>query len=117
MIGVDIIEIDRIARSITKQSFIKGVFTDAETEYYRNNGSRAETLAGFFAAKEAVAKAAGTGINGFRPSDIEILHTDAGQPYVVLHNAAAKLFGGRKLHISISHNTTTAIAFCVCACD
>jgi len=113
MIGVDIIEIERIAKSIQKDSFIKGVFTQAEMEYYRSTGSRAETLAGFFAAKEAAAKAAGTGFNGFRPKDIEIMHAESGRPYAVPHNGAIKIFEGRKLHVSISHNTTTAIAVCM----
>ena len=112
-VGIDIIEIGRVAKSAQKESFVKGVFTERETEFYRDTGSRAETLAGIFAAKEAVAKAAGTGFRGFRPADIEILHTDAGQPYAVLHNGAAKLLEGRKLSISISHNTTTAVAVCI----
>jgi len=113
MVGVDIIEIERMEKSIQKSSFIKGVFTDAEMEYYRKTGSRAETLAGFFTAKEAVAKASGRGIRGFKLTDIEILHTDLGQPYVKFYNDAKKLFESRNINISISHNTTTAIAFCV----
>jgi len=113
MVGVDIIEIERIEKSIQKQSFIKGVFTDAEMEYYRNTGSRAETLAGFFAAKEAIAKASGQGIRGFKLTDIEILHTELGQPFAKLHNQAISISGSRNINISISHNKTTAIAFCV----
>jgi len=113
MVGVDIIEIKRIEKSIQKSSFIKGVFTDAEMEYYRGTGSRTETLAGFFAAKEAVSKASGYGIRGFKLTDIEILHAELGQPFVKVHGEAIKIINNRSINISISHNKTTAIAFCI----
>ncbi|MCL2370088.1 MAG: holo-ACP synthase [Firmicutes bacterium] len=112
MIGVDIIEIERVQKAASKEPFVKGTFTTAEMEYYHSTGSRAETLAGFFCAKEAVAKASGRGIRGFKLTDIEVLHTELGQPYVVLHGEAAKLFDKQQVNISISHNKTTAVAFC-----
>ena len=113
MVGIDIIEIDRIARAILRPNFIKNVFTAAELDYYQKKGSAAETLAGFFCAKEAIAKASGVGLRGFKMTDIEILHTLGGQPYAKLYNAAAQLFVGQNLHISISHNQTSATAVCM----
>lgn len=113
MIGIDITEISRIAAAIEKQSFYEKVFTKNEREYYETNGKKAETLAGFFAAKEAVSKALGTGINGFSLLDIEVSHLSGGKPYVTLFNGAKDLLSGRSAEISISHSAGVAVAVCV----
>ena len=114
MIGVDIIEIDRVAKAASKDSFLTGTYTQGELAYYRQTGKRSETLAGIFAAKEAVAKASGKGLMaGYKLTDIEVEHTESGQPYIILHGGAKDIFGGKILDISISHNKTMAIAFCV----
>jgi len=110
MIGIDIVKIERIADKITSPSFLKGIFAASELDYYNNSGKRTETLAGFFAAKEAVAKALGTGVNGFKLTDIEVTHTDKGAPQVTLHGEAKKLSRGSKIHISISHDAGIAAA-------
>ncbi len=110
MLGTDIIEISRVEKSIANPSFFLGVFTDTEREYYAAHGSRAETLAGMFCAKEAVAKALGTGFAGFRPSDIEILHTRAGAPYAELRGKAKEKFPTESVEISISHCKAYAVA-------
>jgi len=113
-IGIDIIEIDRIEKAIDSQDrFLSKLFTDYEIEYYKNKGSKAETIAGFFAAKEAVSKVFGTGISGYEWKDIEIRHTQAGQPYVVLYKGAKKLAetnGIDTFLVSISHCKTYAVA-------
>ncbi|MCL1882748.1 MAG: holo-ACP synthase, partial [Defluviitaleaceae bacterium] len=83
-IGVDIVKIDRFENN----HFIKHVFTEREREYFSKKNT--QTIAGIFAAKEAVAKAMGTGFSGFFPIDIEILHKESGKPFVVLHNKAKK---------------------------
>ena len=114
MIGVDIIEIDRVAKAASKGSFMVKTFTKGELEYYERTGKRDETLAGMFAAKEAVAKASGRGLmSGYKLTDIEVGHTDTGQPHIMLYGGAKDLFGGLVPKISISHNKTMAIAFCV----
>jgi len=110
MIGIDIIQISRIAEKIKNDSFIKGCFTEYEIAYYKDKGGRAETLAGFFAAKEAVAKALGLGFSGFRPTDIEVTHSDSGAPQIVLHNEAKRLARNTRVHISISHDGGIAAA-------
>lgn len=112
-IGVDIIEIDRIKKASSSQSFLKKVFTDKELDLIENS---TQSLAGNFAAKEAVAKAFGTGFKSISPKDIEILRNNAGKPFVVLYNNALKLKNKNKItnvHISISHNKTDAVAFAV----
>lgn len=103
--GVDIIEISRIRDAIMKNDrFSERMFTERELDYFQKHGSRFETLAGFFAAKEAFSKYLGTGIRGFEFRDIEIGHDELGAPFVV--------FKGKKtdVSLSISHNTDTAVA-------
>ncbi|MCX7905065.1 MAG: holo-ACP synthase, partial [Caloramator sp.] len=64
-IGTDIIEIERIKRAIERNRlFINKIYTENEIEYLKNKNT--ESYAGYFCAKEAVAKALGTGISGFK---------------------------------------------------
>lgn len=113
-IGIDIIEIDRISKTLEKQNkFLEKLFTDYEINYYINKGKRAETIAGLFAAKEAVSKVLGKGISGYTWKDIEIHHTVDGQPLVLLHGGAKKIalnMGIEKVLVSISHCKTYAVA-------
>ena len=76
-------------------AFIKKVYTKAEQEYIFGKGNPAQTAAGIFAAKEATAKAFGTGIGKLSFTNIEVLHNENGQPYVVCN--------GEELLCSISH--------------
>lgn len=109
-IGTDIIEIERVRKSAQSASFLNGVYTCAEREYYMAHGKKEETLAGMFCAKEAVAKALGKGFCGFRPNDIEILHNGAGAPQVALRGKAAELFPSVQIELSISHCSDYAVA-------
>ena len=62
-IGTDIVEIDRVAKAIKGEAFVKRVFTSAEAEYCRSRkAGMAASFAGRFAAKEAIMKALGTGL-------------------------------------------------------
>ena len=113
-IGVDIIKTARF-ESMTDR-FMARVYTSRERAYLlgKNNVS----AAGLFAAKEAVAKALGTGFNGFWPDEIEIVHDERGKPEVVLHKEAAQIAerlcgSGTVFHLSISHTDTDAMAFAV----
>lgn len=112
-IGTDIIEISRIAKSLEKQSFLNKIFTETEQRLY--HGINPQTLAGNFAAKEAVAKAFGTGFCGCSPLEIEILRDSKGKPYVNLYGNAKDILNsiGKAVHISISHSKENAVAFAV----
>lgn len=113
-IGIDIIEIDRISKAIEKQNkFLEKLFTEYEISYYVEKGKRAETIAGLFAAKEAISKVMGKGISGYSWKDIEINHTKEGAPIVMLHGEAKKLardMGIDRILVSISHCKTFAVA-------
>lgn len=108
MLGIDLVEIDRVARALKNDRFAERVFTERERRYA--DGKRTETFAGMFAAKEAAAKALGTGFQGIRHTDIEILHNDAGAPYLELHGRAAALAAGKRAQVSITHSRTSAAA-------
>lgn len=113
MVGIDIIEIERVEKSAANPAFFARVFTENEKVYYEKSGKRAETLAGFFSAKEAVVKALGTGFKEARHNEIEINHDSLGAPYVTLYGKAREMLIGFKVNISISHNNSMATAICV----
>lgn len=115
-IGTDIVEIERIRKSIEKQSFINKIFTQEEQKLY--HGINPQTLAGNFAAKEAVAKALGTGFCGCSPIEIEILRDEKGKPYVNLYGNAKDILNyiGGNIFITISHSKESAVAFAVIDC-
>ena len=115
-IGVDLCAVSRIERAIQKAHFLKRVFTEAERAYLQGRGRGAgESAAAMFAAKEAVAKALGTGFGqGVMPRQIEVIHAENGKPDIALTGAARAKFeqiGGRAVLLSLSHEGDTAIAF------
>lgn len=120
-IGVDIIEIERVRQAIqNNKNFLSKLFTERELDYFISRNMNSEVIAGNFAAKEAVSKALGTGIRGFSFKDIEILRNELGKPEVIFHNGANlignKLVGNNnslRVHLSISHNNSSAIAYSV----
>lgn len=116
-IGTDIVEISRIKDILDNNiKFLDKVFNKNEIEYLKSRNLRPEYVAGRFAAKEAVAKAMGTGFRGFDVKDIEIESTVLGKPIVVLKGKAKLLIqkqGEYKIHLSISHGLESAIAYVI----
>ena len=116
-VGIDIVEIRRIKSAMEgNDRFLEKIFTASELEYLKSRNLRAEYVAGRFAAKEAVAKALGTGFRGFDFKDIEIDRTTLGKPIVVLKGKAkiiAKKEGQYNIHLSISHGEDSAVAYAI----
>ncbi|MGL4737766.1 MAG: holo-ACP synthase [Cellulosilyticaceae bacterium] len=114
-IGTDIIEIERIAQSMMRTtSFMQKVFTEEEYRLLEAKRFVKESVAGRFAAKEAISKALGTGFRGFALRDIEILSDELGRPIVKLHGGAStrlEVIGGQRIHLSISHCKDYAVAY------
>ena len=113
--GVDLIEIERLRDSIAQHGdrFLNRIFTKPEID---DNALKIESLAGRFAAKEAVAKALGCGIGDVSWKEIEILRGEEGEPVLVLHEAAdriSKNLGITLWSVSISHTKTNAVAMAV----
>lgn len=111
-IGNDIVEIERISKAIEKDGFKKRVFTDAEISQIEGKGNRSESYAGRFSAKEAISKALGTGVRGFKLVDIEILNNPLGKPKVTLKGNLEEKNSRYVVEISISHckEYATAVA-------
>jgi holo-[acyl-carrier protein] synthase len=114
--GIDIIDLDRVRRHLMApdSAWVAGTFTDAERSAADPSPHDVEYYAGRFAAKEAVAKALGTGIRGEMSwMDIEILRQPSGNPTVSLTNEAraiADRLGVARWLVSISHSQSAAIA-------
>jgi holo-[acyl-carrier protein] synthase len=114
-LGLDAIEIDRVAATLDRYGdrFLHRVFTEAEIAYCRRRREPAVHLAGRFAAKEAAMKALGTGRSqGVLWRDIEVLRR-AGPPQLQLHGGAARRFaaiGGRSSLLTITHSRMLALA-------
>ncbi|MBM7614264.1 holo-ACP synthase [Alkaliphilus hydrothermalis] len=113
-IGIDMIEIERIKEAMEKNSkFIERFFTSDEIGIFEEKNFRPSTIAGFFAAKEAVVKSLGTGFRHMKWKDVEIYQDPLGKPYVKLHNNGAKIaydIGIEDILISISHSRFNAVA-------
>jgi len=112
-IGIDIIEIARIKKTITRWGdiFLRRVYTDAELERYREKPS---SLAARFACKEAVMKLLGTGRNGLHWREIETLSHPSGKPRLNLYGRAqnqANKLGINEIAVSLSHSKEYAIAY------
>ncbi|WP_047810870.1 MULTISPECIES: holo-ACP synthase [Desulfosporosinus] len=113
--GVDIIEIERVAKALERQPGLSGrLFTRRERESLVDKGI--QSYAARFAAKEAILKTLGTGLRGLSWHDVEIMTTPSGEPLVLLSSKAMTLVkerGGSQIRVSLSHNRTQAIAFAI----
>ena len=117
--GVDLIEIERFAAAVERYGarFLGRVFTPQEL---RDADGSLASLAARFAAKEAAAKALGTGIGVVCWSEIEVLRGPERQPSLRLHGSAAQLADRLRIHtwsVSLSHTHEHAIALVVALGD
>jgi holo-[acyl-carrier protein] synthase len=118
--GIDVVEIERVARSIERYGsrFLERVYTTAEIAYcQRKRRNAAESFAARFAAKEAGAKALGTGIGfGVTWRELEVGREPAGRPLLLLHGRAAEIaasLGVRRSSLSITHTRTQSTALVI----
>ena len=115
-IGTDLCRIDRIEKAIEKEHFYTRVFSEEERAYLETKGKqKGASAAAMFAAKEAVAKALGTGFaKGVSVSDIRVTHDELGAPGVQLFGGAAarmQALGADQVLLSLSHEGDMALAF------
>jgi len=114
--GIDLTEIPRIQQSLDRfgQRFLNRVYTPAEQAYCMRKRKAAESLAARFAAKEAGAKALGTGIShGVNWLEIEVVRAPGGRPCLRFHGRAAELaasLGVAHAALSLTHTGTLAQA-------
>ena len=117
-IGADVVDVGRIEKALTRwgERFIERVYTPAERASCRRKANALLYWAGRFAAKEAVLKALGVGLNGAGFKEVEVLHDAGGRPVVVLKGraaVAARVLNVSRVLLTISHDTGTAVAFAV----
>lgn len=113
-IGIDIIEIERIKEAISNNPrFLNKIFTDDEIKYFESKDFKPESIAGNFAAKEAISKAIGRGIRDFNFKDIEVLRNELGKPIVKTYNNLQQIcidYNVLEIKVSISHCKEYAVA-------
>lgn len=118
-IGTDIVRIERLEKSLQRfgERLCRRILSPAEQEAAPAGQALVTFLAGRWAAKEACAKALGTGFDkGLGPADISVLRAANGAPYIVLSGPALALWerlGKGRIHVSISHDAGIALAFVV----
>ena len=125
-LGTDIVYMPRIKAAVERfgDRFLQRVYTLDEQQdcgYTQDDSSRLSInqLAGRWAAKEAVAKALGTGWRGVSYTDIEIRRLPTGAPRVFLHHSAAAQtadWGNCQWQLSISHDGDYSIATAILVC-
>lgn len=116
-VGIDLCEISRMESLLSNGRFLARFFSMEEQAYIQSRGrTAAQSMAGVFAAKEALTKALGTGLSGGEMRDICVLHDEKGAPYYALRGkwaALAEERGVRAFYLSISHEGGMAAAVCV----
>jgi len=114
--GIDLVEIGRIQHSMDRYGsrFLDRVYTPAEQAYCLRKRKAAESFAARFAAKEAGAKALGTGISfGVNWLEIEVVRAPGGRPTLRFHGRAAQIaaaMGVARSALSITHTAALAMA-------
>jgi len=115
-VGTDLIEIARIAQSVERygERFLSRVFTPREIAYSQRKKNAAESFAARFAAKEAGAKALGTGISrGVGWLELEVTRAPGQRPMLQLSGRAAaraRSLGVAHISLSLTHSRDTALA-------
>lgn len=117
-IGIDIVDVSQVFESCKRgYKFKKRIFTPNEISYCEKHFNKAERYAAHFAAKEAFVKAMhlNTIHSGIKWHSIELIHTREGFPEIILYNKYKEIVEEMniKIHISISHIASNAIAYVI----
>lgn len=118
-VGIDLVEIGRIRQSLERfgERFLKRVLHEREIQYCSSQADPAPSVAARFAAKEAIAKAFGTGIGSeLGWLDMEVGRRETGEPHAILHGKGLALMRGRagtRLLISLTHTREHATAVAI----
>ncbi len=117
-IGADIVNIDRIKKSLKNKKFIERIFNKKEIQKCKLTLNKSNCYAKRFAAKEAFSKALGTGISkGVNFNEIIVLNNKSGKPYIILKGETKKLMNKKikrkktKISLSLSDEKKYAVAF------
>ncbi len=116
-VGIDLCDLSRMRDMLARPRFLARFFSEDERAYIASRGaSSAQSAAGIYAAKEAFAKALGTGVAGFELREVSVVHNDLGAPIYALTGgalAAANARGIARIHLSVTHDGGVAAAVAV----
>ena len=117
-VGTDIIQVNRLKKSLNKKPFLSRIYSKEEILKYKRNKVNFNCFAKRFAAKEAFSKALGTGISkGISFNEIIVLNEKSGKPYIKLINKTKKIVERKlkkkvyKISLSIADEKDYAVAF------
>ena len=115
-IGIDLCEISRMEKLLENDHFLTRYFSQEEQDYIHGKGkTAAQTMAGIYAAKEALVKALGCGIITADLSAVDVTHDKYGKPSYVLQGEYARLAEDKRVssfYLSITHDGGMAAAVC-----
>lgn len=114
--GIDLVEIDRIRKSIERNAnFLVRFFGNEEIDYFnqKSDKQKMQSIAANFAAKEAFSKALGTGVVGFSLKDVQTLRNQKGAPYFKLSGKAKEIANTLNMNFSVSLSHTDNYATAV----
>lgn len=112
-VGNDIIEISRVAKAAKNLRFLKRVYSENECALFSNKKKPYESMAANWAAKEAFAKALGTGVKGFSLNEVSCLRSSLGKPYFEFSGKALEIVTAENLDFDVSLSHTKDYAFAV----
>lgn len=112
-IGVDIVYIKRFSNLLEKKHLFNKMFSSNEIEYIKSRDYNTNTIAGIFAAKEALLKSLKLGMDSYPFNEIEILHYGTGIPFIKLNDSILNDYGNKTFDVSISHDGDYAIAMII----
>lgn len=116
-IGTDIAKVDRFQKWIETEKMCRRFFNESEILPEGSNKAKCEHYAARFAAKEAFAKALGTGFTGIELRDIFVTNDYLGKPIMNITGNVKQVldekFGNYVIHLSLSHEKEYAVAFVI----
>ncbi len=113
LVGIDLVEIQKIEKSVKNPRFCRRVLGAAEYAQLEMRGFPVQSVAASFSAKEAFSKALGTGVRGFALEEVELLRGVDGKPSLHLSGRALKIAQKRNLEFSVSVTHTRNYAAAV----
>ena len=115
-VGIDMVEIARIKKSMKNPRFLNFILGEKEYEQLKNKNFISQSVAANFCAKEAFAKAVGTGFRGLNIKEVQILRNEFGRPYIFLSGKALETWGksGYEFSVSLTHTKEFASAVVIC---
>lgn len=109
-IGIDIVDIQRIEKSVSNIKFLSKVYSKKELDFFSSKKNPYPSMAGNWAAKEAFSKSLGTGLKGFSLNEVSVLRDENGKPFLELSGKALEIAKGLSFSVSISHTDALATA-------